>query len=95
MGVCGPVLPGGQAVIDKKKRKSLECQCQKQASLLLPFPSIVLTPLNIQPVVVVRGLKRRHDAALTNFVGCFFLLCLISFFLELTILKNDAAKGKT
>ena len=29
---------------------------------------------------VVRGLTRQHDAALTNFVGCFFLLCLISFF---------------
>ena len=38
-------------------------------------------PFNIQPVVVVRGLKRQQVAALTNFVGCFFfLLCLTSFF---------------
>ena len=31
-------------------------------------------PLNIQPVVVVRGLKKQQVAALTNFVGCFFSL---------------------
>ena len=37
-------------------------------------------PLNIQPVVVVRGLKRQQVAALTNFVGCFFFLALSSFF---------------
>ena len=37
-------------------------------------------PLNIQPVVVVRGLKRQRVAALTNFVGCFFSLLLLSFF---------------
>ena len=30
-------------------------------------------PLDIQPVVVVRGLKRQQAAALTNSVGCFFL----------------------
>ena len=39
-----------------------------------------LGPLNIQPVVVVRGLKRQQVAASTNFVGCFFSLYLISFF---------------
>ena len=39
-----------------------------------------VTPINIQPVVVMRGLKRQQGAALTNFVGCFFLLYLISFF---------------
>ena len=41
----------------------------------------LMTPLNIQPVVVVRGLKRQQDAALTNFVRCFFLFYFISFFL--------------
>ena len=46
-------------------------------------------PLNIQPVVIVRGLKRQQDAALTNFVGCFFLLYLISFFSSLAL--NDLA----
>ena len=39
-----------------------------------------LIPLNIQPVVVVRGLKRQQDAALTNFVGCFFFLVSHFFF---------------
>ena len=38
-----------------------------------------MTPLNIQPVDVVRGLKRQQTAASTNFVGC-FLLTLIPFF---------------
>ena len=37
-------------------------------------------PLNIQPVVVVRGLKRQQVAALTNFVGCFFLALSYFFF---------------
>ena len=47
-------------------------------------------PLNIQPVVVVRGLKRHQAAALTNFVGC-FLLALVSFLFSLLILSalND------
>ena len=36
-------------------------------------------PLNIQPIVVVRGLKRQLAAASTNFVGC-FLLALFYFF---------------
>ena len=49
-----PILPVSQAVISavgkkKKKKKSLERQCQKQAILLpsqlFPFPSIVLTVL--------------------------------------------------
>ena len=31
------------------------------------------SPLYIQPVVVVRGLKRQEAAAFTNFVGCFLL----------------------
>ena len=42
-----------------------------------------LHSLNIQPVVVVRGLKRQQDAALTNFVGCFFSLLSYFFFLFL------------
>ena len=41
---------------------------------------------------VVRGLKRQQDAALTNFVGCFFLLYLISFFSSLAL--NDLAGPK-
>ena len=36
-------------------------------------------PLNIQPVVVLRGLQRQQAAALTNYVGC-FLLALFCFF---------------
>ena len=44
-------------------------------------------PLNIQPAVVVRGLKRQQDATLTNFVGSFFLFYLISFFSSLAL--ND------
>ena len=39
-----------------------------------------LDPLNIQPVFVVRGLKRQQVAALINFVGCFFSLYLLSLF---------------
>ena len=39
-------------------------------------------PANIQPVVVVRGLKRQQAAALTNFVGCFLLVLSNFFFLS-------------
>ena len=39
-------------------------------------------PLNIQPVVVVRGFKRQQVAALTNFVGCFLLTLSYFFFLS-------------
>ena len=42
-----------------------------------------MNPLNIQPVVVVRGLKWQLVAALTNFVGCFFSLLSYFFFLIL------------
>ena len=48
-----------------------------------------LNPLNIQPVVVVRGLKRQQVAALTNLVGCFFSCSLASFFSPLAL--NDLA----
>ena len=41
-----------------------------------------LHPLNIQPVVVVRGLKRQQVAALTNFVGCFFSCSVLLLFLS-------------
>ena len=44
--------------------------------------------LNIQPVVVVRGVKRQQTAALTNFVGL-FLLTVISFFSLLLSTLND------
>ena len=37
-------------------------------------------PLNIQPVVVVRGLKRQQVAALTNIVGCFFSYSVLLLF---------------
>ena len=54
------------------------------SSLLLPaFGTLnrllYFGPLNIQPVVVVRGLKRQLVAALTNFVGCFFSLSYFFF----------------
>ena len=40
-----------------------------------------LDPLNIQLVVIVRGLNRQYTAALTNFVGSFlFSFYLVSFF---------------
>ena len=39
-------------------------------------------PLNIQPIVFVRGLKRQQVAALTNFVRCFFLALSYFFFLS-------------
>ena len=44
-------------------------------------------PLNIQPVVVVRGLKRQQAAALTNFVGCFLLALFYFFFPSLFCLR--------
>ena len=44
--------------------------------------------LNIQPIVVVRGVKRQQTAALTNFVGL-FLLTVISFFSLLLSMLND------
>ena len=51
-GKFTPILPANQAIISvvgKKKKKCLECQCEKQESLLpsqlFPFPSIVLTVL--------------------------------------------------
>ena len=43
-------------------------------------PVIALTPLHIQPVVVVRGLKRQQVATLTNFVGCFFSCSVLLLF---------------
>ena len=46
---------------------------------LAQFP---LDPLSIQPVVVVRGLKRQQAAALTNYVGCFLLTLSYFFFLS-------------
>ena len=45
-------------------------------------------PLNIQLVVVVRGLKKQQAAALTNFVGC-FILALSYFSLLLLSALND------
>ena len=50
-GKFAPILQVSQAIISAvgKKKKKLNCQCQKQASLLpsqlLPFTSIVLTVL--------------------------------------------------
>ena len=45
---------------------------------MLPLRLILL---NIQPVVVVRGLKRQQAASLTNFVGCLLLALSYFFFL--------------
>ena len=46
-GLSTPILPGSWAVISAVGKKKLECECPKQASLLLsqlfPFPSIMLT----------------------------------------------------
>ena len=47
----------------------------------------LLVTLNIQPVVVVRGLKRQQAAALPNFVGCFLLPLLYFFFPSLFCLR--------
>ena len=55
------------------------------------FPSL-LFPLNIQPVVVMRGLKRQQAAASTNFVGC-FLLILFNFFFSLLLLALNDLTG--
>ena len=52
-------------------------------SLIPLYPS----PRNIQPVVVVMGLKRQQAAALTNFVGCFLLA--LSYFSLLLCALND------
>ena len=51
-------------------------------------------PLNILPVVVVRGLKRQQSAASTNFVGC-FLLVLFYFFFFLSLLLLSALNDLT
>ena len=48
--------------------------------ILLYF--LMLAPFNIQPVVVVKGLKRQQGAALTNFVGCFLLALSYFFYLS-------------
>ena len=50
--------------------------------------TLSLCPLNIQPIVVVSGLKRQQTAALTNFVGG-FLLALSSFSLLLLSALSD------
>ena len=42
-----------------------------------------VNPLNIQPVIIVRELKRQQTAASTNFVGCFLLVLFYFFFLSL------------
>ena len=52
--------------------------------------SVCLCPLNIQPVVVVRGLKRQQVVALTNFVGCFFSCSVLLLFFSPSAL-NDLA----
>ena len=49
----------------------------------------VYAPLNIQPVDVVRGLKRQYAAASTNFVGCFLLALSYFFFSLLLSALND------
>ena len=56
---------------------------------------IILLPLNIQPVVVVRGLERQQASALTNFVGCFLLALSFLFSLLLLSALNDLAGPST
>ena len=65
----------------------LHLQMRKVWSLGRTLPSLCVAlfidpkiPLNIQPVVVLRGLKRQQAAALTNFVECFLLALSFSFF---------------
>ena len=65
VGKCAPNLPGSQAVISEVgKNKCLQCQCQKQASLLpsqlFPFPSILLTVLE-NDAVKGKSCKTRED----------------------------------
>ena len=60
--------------------KKLILPASPTAGATYPLPPL-LGPLNIQPVVVVRGLKRQQVAAFTNFVGCFS--CSVFFFLSL------------
>ena len=48
-----------------------------------------MDPLNIQPIVVLRGLKRHQADALTNFVGCFLLALSFPFYLLLLSALND------
>ena len=60
------------AVIFSEPRVQLLINSEKSLGKELSVVGVeVPTPLNIQPVVVVRGLKRQQ--ALTNFVGCFIL----------------------
>ena len=56
----------------------------------LPIPPHPTPPLNIQPVVVVRGLKRQQVAALTNFVGCFFSCSVLLLFFSPSALDGLA-----
>ena len=49
---------------------------------------VMVDPLNIQPIVIVRGIKRQQAVALTNFVGC-FLLALLFLFSLLLFALND------
>ena len=54
---------------------------------ILHIWDIPVFPLNIQPVAVVRGLKRQEAAASASFVGC-FLLALSDFSLLLSALND-------
>ena len=72
----------------------LPIACHARSSCSISFspgsvPSLVpRPPFNIQPVVVVRGLKRQQAAALTNFVGCFLLALSFPFSLLLLSALN-------
>ena len=54
-----------------------------------------LTPLNIQPVVVVRALKRQQVAASTNFVRRFLFVLFYSFSRLLLSALNDLTGPST
>ena len=59
----------------------------------LNFSALSWYPLNIQPVVVVRGLKRQQAVASTDFVGCFLLA--LSYFSHLPSALNDLTGPST
>ena len=51
-------------------------------------PSYGHERVNIQPVAVIRGLKRQQAAALTNYVECFLLALSFLFSLLLSALND-------
>ena len=67
-----PILPMRRAIISAVGKKSLDCQCQNQASLLpsqlFPFPSIVLRLLEND---AAKGKHARPQNTISLYLGCF------------------------